>query len=57
MVSIQVGEISDISMVSDDKNEPDRLLISSGKFSFSHLWGVSFSQEYIRYFACHAIVT
>lgn len=40
MVSIQVGEISDISMVSDDKNEPDRLLISSGKFSFSHLWGV-----------------
>lgn len=29
-----MGKISDISMVSDDKNEPDRLLISSGKFSF-----------------------
>lgn len=55
MVSIQVGEVSDISMVSDDKNEPDRLLISSGKFSFSHLWGVRVL--YIRYFACHAIVT
>lgn len=33
-VSIQADEISDASILSDDKNEPDSLLISFGKFSF-----------------------